>query len=75
MRKTIDVERIREIANGMLARSDDDRADGREAIATLVESILMETGNYRGFRYLEIVRDGAENVVTFGDETRREYLA
>jgi hypothetical protein len=49
-RKTIPVDRVREIANAMLADSIDDRAEGRTAIAVLLESILMETGNYHGFQ-------------------------
>lgn len=55
-RKTIQIERVREIANQMLANSNDDFGacpQYREAIQRLTEALLHETENYNGFRYLE----------------------
>jgi hypothetical protein len=66
-RKTVDVDRVREIANKMLADSADKCIDGRKAVATLLESILMDTGNYHGFRYIDGTPVGAV------DDTRRRY--
>ncbi len=51
-RKTISVEMVRNIANDMLRNSPDQDKDFREGINTMLERILMETGNYRGFAYL-----------------------
>jgi hypothetical protein len=55
-------------------------AEGRQALAVLVENMLMSTGNYRGFGYLpseylpaeqqtndRVLRDGH-------DDTRRRYF-
>jgi hypothetical protein len=66
-RKTIDVDRVREIANKMLSDSVDDRRDGRISVANMLETILMETGNYHGFRYI----DGTPTGVV--DDSRRKY--
>lgn len=55
-RKTIPVERLIEIVNNMLAADADlvsDKATNRRSGAMVVlEAVLHETGNYRGFRYL-----------------------
>jgi len=52
-RKTFDVEEFKDKVNGMLVNSLDDFQDGRIAMITLVENVLMESGNYGGFRYLD----------------------
>jgi len=51
-RKTIPVDRLRDMMNHYLA-SDDSTPDGREAVASLLEAALFETGRYAGFRYLD----------------------
>ncbi len=48
-RKTIVVSDIKDKANAMLADSDSDLIEGRQAVAILIESILMDTGNYHGY--------------------------
>ena len=51
-RKTIEVEKIKEqlnkfLANGTLS------PDFRQGVIFSLEEILWQTGNYKGFRYLE----------------------
>lgn len=65
MRKTIEVAKVLALANAAFRNSAPDRKEAREGIASLLEAVLMETGNYKGFRYLE----GWPT----DDETRREY--
>jgi len=50
-RKTIEVETLKNRINHMLAMGEDG-PDFRSGLALLLESVLHETGNYRGFRYL-----------------------
>jgi len=82
-RKTVDVQAIRAKINARLA----DEATGtvpRMALATLLESVLMDTGNYRGFNYLgwlnggyaawEAAGEPEDKVPFIGDETRRVYF-
>ena len=71
-RKTIEVEQVKAIANAMLQNSDDDRAEGRVSVAVLLERVLMDTDNYKGFRYLHYVNADRPNDRT-DDETRRYY--
>ena len=55
MRKTINVESVRILVNSMLSGSaQDDHVDRayREGAISVLEEILHESGNYRGFRYL-----------------------
>lgn len=52
MRKTFDVESLLRKTNAALA-APGSTPDGREALAAMLENVLMETGNYAGFRYLE----------------------
>ncbi len=51
-RKTIHVERVKELVNKYLLNSKDENKDIRFGNAILLEQILHETGNYRGFGYL-----------------------
>lgn len=90
-RKTVNVNTVRDRVNGMLQTPDSSlylTAPGKDreltpaeairigAIAVL-ESILHESGNYRGFGYqpgiVNYPDDGDPDKVTFGDETRRVY--
>lgn len=65
-RKTIDVARIRDMANSSLANSREEYRESREGVASLLESVLMETGNYNGFQFI----DGTNGET---DRTRRKY--
>ncbi len=54
-RKTIDIEKLKEIVNSMLANTTDDFGPTRgirQGAMNVLESALHETGNYRGFRHL-----------------------
>ena len=50
-RKTVDVSFIRNHVNGFLADSTVD-SSARQAMMTILEDVLFETGNYHGFSYL-----------------------
>ena len=52
MRKTIKVDEIMDMIDSYLAHPDTNSL-GREAIMALAEGVLMTTGNYKGFRYLD----------------------
>jgi len=64
-RKTIKVEFCKTMANHFLAHKDTND-DERQAIASFIEGVLMESGNYKGFSYLE-----TDEVLGAG--TRRRY--
>lgn len=51
-RKTINVTDLVDMVNGMLKLSESDRADVRQGAMNVLEGVLHETGNYKGFRYL-----------------------
>jgi hypothetical protein len=86
-RKTIAVEEIREMVNRWLATPNAIlylRATGGETdltpaqafrlgLCSLLEQVLMQTGNYHGFGYQEGVVDFSADPPAFGDETRRIY--
>lgn len=65
-RKTVDVEYAKMIANRLLSNEDPKRSGEREGVIILIEAILEETGNYKGFKYLPC---GDHT-----DGTVREYL-
>jgi hypothetical protein len=48
-RKTIEVDTIREMTNHFLANQNTN-ADERQAVADMLESVLQQTGNYKGYR-------------------------
>lgn len=51
-KKTVSAAKILFMANSYLSSSDTTR-EGRRAIASMIEGVLMETGNYRGFAVKE----------------------
>ena len=53
MRKTIQVEALKDKVNKMIRDLPDSDVEGRITLQTLVENVLMETGNYSGFSYLD----------------------
>ena len=71
-RKTIEINEVKSIINGMLANSAADVAECRTAVSALLEHILMDTGNYHGFHYLD-VKFNDDGTIADGDETRRRY--
>jgi len=84
MRKTFAVRSLVENANTMLKTSVVSK-DFREGVISLLETSLHETGNYRGYRYLDgtevpprekpgviMGENGLDNI--FPDTTRRRYF-
>jgi hypothetical protein len=65
-RKTLKIADLLDAVNGMLRDSVDECVQGREAIAIVLSRALMDTGNYRGYRYI----DGNEGKT---DDSRRQY--
>jgi hypothetical protein len=71
-RKTIEVGKILKMANNFLAAKHT-TPDEREAVAAVIEAVLMETDNYRGFAYLP--KENYAGEVGFEhDGTRRRYF-
>jgi hypothetical protein len=70
-RKTIPVEAVKAAANRMLAQSDDTMQQGRIGVYMLLERVLFDTDNYRGYRYVS-PEDG-DNIAGQLDDTRRFY--
>ena len=71
-RKTFKVSDLKEEANRIFLESQDSYVQGRKAIFTFVETILMKTNNYRGFNYIgndKIREVGNITVTTFGINT------
>lgn len=77
-RKTISVAAVVQKANTFLA-ADSTTVGDRSGVASLVEAILFETGNYNGFNYLvseflPAEEQTMDNVLREGyDPTRRFY--
>jgi hypothetical protein len=69
-RKTIEVGRVLRFANNLLA-APGSTADERESVCAVIETVLMETDNYRGFAYLP--KEQYPNEVV-GIGTRRRYF-
>ena len=65
-RKTVEVGTLLHRVNYFLA-SDRSTADEREVMCTFIEGVLHDTGNYRGYRYLDT--DQIE-----GNGSRRYYF-
>jgi hypothetical protein len=65
-RKTFNVNDFRIMVNAMIADSSDDAREGRMALAVVLARVLMDTGNYKGFRY-------ADGNLGETDDTRRVY--
>jgi hypothetical protein len=71
-RKTIEVGKVLRIANNFLAAKHT-TAEEREAVAAVIEAVLMETDNYCGFAYLP--KENYTHEVGFEhDGTRRRYF-
>ena len=67
MKKTIPVAYLLEKANNMLANSKDGLVEARESVALFISDVLSETGNYRGFGY---INPTADNSGFYGKECR-----
>ena len=51
-RKTIDVEYVKKFVNDFLLNSGDEQFVERRSYCMILEEILHQTGNYKGFNYL-----------------------
>jgi hypothetical protein len=51
-RTTIEFDKIKAEANKVFRESQNGYADGRRAIQSFVDSVLMKAGHYKGFAYL-----------------------
>ena len=70
-RKTIEVEIIKEKVNKFLRESKDEQIAQREAQASLLDSILFETGNYKGFAFICFKQDDSG---FWGRECRIQFI-
>ena len=72
-RKTVSVEAVRQRAN-LLLGSDTTGVEQRWGVIAMIEFVLFETSNYKGFSYLpsEWDEDSAALKKDY-DETRRKY--
>jgi hypothetical protein len=61
-RKTIEISKLVEMANGILQNSGADCVGIRQGVINMIEATLFETGNYKGFRYLDETEVGAESL-------------
>jgi hypothetical protein len=81
-RKTIEVAELKARINHMLAHGVNN-PEGRKALGSLLSMVLMDTGNYKGFNYLDWLNGGAEHwrndgepkdtTPYLGDQSRVEY--
>jgi hypothetical protein len=71
-RKTVPVEDVKRNANRMLRNSDETVKDGRIGVYMLLERVLFDTGNYKGYKYIS-PNDDASNIAGELDDTRRFY--
>ena len=69
-RKTVEVGTLLRRVNYFLA-AENSTAEEREVMCTFIEGVLHDTGNYRGFRYLD-GKDYPDEVVYAG--SRRHYF-
>jgi len=69
-RKTVDVEYMKTFANLMLASDDPKRVDVRRGVMVMIEEVLFNSGNYKGFRYL----DWNETTGAPDDSSRVQYF-
>jgi hypothetical protein len=76
-RKTIEVGTLLHRLNYFLA-NDRGTADEREIMISFVEGILFDTGNYRGYRYLdtsEIEGNGSRRYYFVSSKIQEDYDA
>jgi hypothetical protein len=76
-RKTIEVGTLLHRVNYFLA-NDRGTADEREVMCTFIEGVLHDTGNYRGYRYLdtdEIAGNGSRRFYFVSGKIEDDYTA
>jgi hypothetical protein len=84
-RQTVEVAKLKRMANEYFANSGGPFKDARRAIQSFVEAVLHDTGNYRGFQYLTaeqskpghstgVIHDFETGKHVFPDESRIYFL-
>jgi hypothetical protein len=74
-RSTVNVSYVKEKANYFLEHSDDSQSEQRKGTAGMLEAVLFETDNYKGFSLLSSEWDNAKWALRDGyDDTRRRYF-
>jgi len=72
MRKTIDVLEMLNWANTQLKRTDEwAQAEFKSGICTMLETILMNSGNYKGFMFLD---NSDTEIFTIGYYSRQYFI-
>lgn len=66
-KKTIPVAYLLEKANNMLENSIPELVEARKSVANFISDILSQTGNYKGFGYLN---PAADNSGVYGKDGR-----
>jgi hypothetical protein len=75
-RKTVEVQGLKELTNRHLALRDDKVSTpaSRQAVSSILEAVLHQTDNYKGFKYRLSEWDVEAQELREGyDDTRREY--
>jgi len=77
MRKTIKIDDVKDRVNNILLHTMDVDKEARNTMAMFIENILIETGNYKGFKYLDqIDMLSSINGVSYGiDPTTEDQFA
>ena len=75
MRKTFSVEGFTIKVNAMIAATPDDMAAQRLTLATVLEAVLFDTGNYHGFNYLRSEWTEEGTLKPDADLSRRRYYS
>jgi hypothetical protein len=76
-RKTTEVGTLLHRVNYFLANANT-TADEREVLCTFIEGVLHDTGNYRGYRYLntdEIAGNGSRRYYFVSGKIQTDYTA
>jgi hypothetical protein len=72
MRKTINVLEMLNWANTQLKRTDEwARAEFKSGICTMIETILMDSGNYKGFMFID---NSDSEIATLGYYSRKYFI-
>jgi len=73
MRKTVEVSNLLKWANLQLARTDGRAtAEWKAGVCTIIEQVLMDTGNYEGFGFID---NGNSITGTLGYYSRFYYVS
>ena len=74
-RKTFNVSELVDLVNGICKDSDTSRADVRQGAMNVLESVLHQSGNYKGFRYLLAEETTGQPGVNYKDGRLLDYPA